>query len=42
MSFVRRSGGMGATSLAIETAFELSRTRRGQPRHRVCLVDLDF
>jgi pilus assembly protein CpaE len=42
LSFVRRSGGMGATSLAIETAYELSRARRGQPRRRVCLVDLDF
>ena len=42
LSFVRRSGGMGATSLAIETAYELSRTRRGQPKRRVCLIDLDF
>lgn len=42
LSFVRRSGGMGATSLAIETAYELSRARRGQPRRRACLVDLDF
>lgn len=42
LSFVRRSGGMGATSLAIETAYELSRARRGQPRRRVCLIDLDF
>jgi pilus assembly protein CpaE len=41
-SFVRRSGGMGATSLAIETAYELSRPRRGQPKRRVCLIDLDF
>ncbi len=41
-SFVRRSGGMGATSLAIAAAFELARGRRGQPRRRVCLVDLDF
>lgn len=41
-SFVRRSGGMGATSLAIQTAYELARGRRGQPRRRVCLVDLDF
>jgi pilus assembly protein CpaE len=41
-SFVRRSGGMGATSLAIGSAFELARTRRGQPKRRVCLVDLDF
>jgi pilus assembly protein CpaE len=42
LSFVRRSGGMGATSLAIETAYELSRGRRSQPRRRVCLIDLDF
>ncbi len=42
LSFVRRSGGMGATSLAIESAYELSRVRRGQPRRRVCLIDLDF
>jgi len=42
LSFVRRSGGMGATSLAIETTYELSRARRGQPRRRVCLIDLDF
>jgi pilus assembly protein CpaE len=42
LSFVRRSGGMGATSLAIETAYELSRARRGRPKRRVCLIDLDF
>lgn len=42
LSFVRRSGGMGATSLAIEAAFELARPRRGAPKRRVCLVDLDF
>ena len=42
LSFVHRSGGMGATSLAIETAFELCNTRRGQAKRRVCLVDLDF
>jgi pilus assembly protein CpaE len=41
-SFVRRSGGMGATSLAIQAAFELARARRGQPKRRVCLIDLDF
>jgi len=41
-SFVRRSGGMGATSLAIQAAFDLARTRRGQPRRDVCLIDLDF
>jgi pilus assembly protein CpaE len=33
---------MGATSLAIQTAFELARARRGQPKRRVCLIDLDF
>jgi len=42
LSFVHRSGGMGATSLAIQTAFELARARRGQPKRRVCFVDLDF
>lgn len=42
LSFVHCSGGMGATSLAIQTAFELARTRRGQPKRRVCLIDLDF
>ncbi|HWA46653.1 MAG TPA: hypothetical protein VG742_00190 [Dongiaceae bacterium] len=42
LSFVHRSGGMGATSLAIQTAFELARTRRGQPKRRICLIDLDF
>jgi pilus assembly protein CpaE len=42
LSFVRRSGGMGATSLAIQTAFDLTRQRRGQPKRRVCLIDLDF
>jgi pilus assembly protein CpaE len=42
LSFVRRSGGMGATSLAIEAAFELARPQRGAPKRRVCLVDLDF
>jgi pilus assembly protein CpaE len=41
-SFVHRSGGMGATSLAIQAAYELARTRRGQMKRRVCLVDLDF
>ncbi|MGH6892693.1 MAG: AAA family ATPase [Dongiaceae bacterium] len=41
-SFVRRSGGMGATSLAIQAAFELARNRRGQTRRKICLVDLDF
>jgi pilus assembly protein CpaE len=41
-SFVRRSGGMGATSLAIQAAYELARGRRGQPKRRVALVDLDF
>jgi pilus assembly protein CpaE len=41
-SFVRRSGGMGATSLAIQSAFEIARGRRGQPKRRVCLIDLDF
>lgn len=42
VTFVRRSGGMGATSLAIQTAYELARGRRGRPKRRVCLVDLDF
>jgi pilus assembly protein CpaE len=42
LSFVRRSGGMGATSLAIQTAFDLTKQRRGQPKRRVCLIDLDF
>ncbi|HEX6119804.1 MAG TPA: hypothetical protein VFZ03_10185, partial [Dongiaceae bacterium] len=42
LSFVRRSGGMGATSLAIQSAFEIARGRRGQPKRRVCLIDLDF
>jgi pilus assembly protein CpaE len=42
LSFVRRSGGMGATSLAIQTAYDLARGRRGRPKRRVCLVDLDF
>lgn len=42
LSFVRRSGGMGATSLAIQAAFELTRQRRGQAKRRVCLIDLDF
>jgi pilus assembly protein CpaE len=42
LSFVRRSGGMGATSLAIETAFSLTRAKRGQLKRKVCLVDLDF
>lgn len=42
LSFVHRSGGMGATSLAIQTAFELARVRRGQPKRRICLIDLDF
>lgn len=42
LSFVHCSGGMGATSLAIQTAFELARARRGQPKRRVCLIDLDF
>jgi len=42
LSFVHRSGGMGATSLAIQTAFELARARRGQSKRRVCLIDLDF
>src|SRR6185503_14654888 len=41
-SFVRRSGGMGATSLAIQAAYELARSPKGQPKRRVCLVDLDF
>jgi pilus assembly protein CpaE len=41
-SFVRRSGGMGATSLAIQAAFELAAARRGQSKRRVCLIDLDF
>jgi pilus assembly protein CpaE len=41
-SFVRRSGGMGATSLAIQAAYDLARGRRGQPKKHVCLVDLDF
>ncbi|HET6618390.1 MAG TPA: hypothetical protein VFG64_00525 [Dongiaceae bacterium] len=42
LSFVRRSGGMGATSLAIQSAFEIARGRRGQPKRRACLIDLDF
>ena len=41
-SFVRRSGGMGATSLAIQAAYELARSQKGQSKRRVCLVDLDF
>lgn len=41
-SFVRRSGGMGATSLAIQTAYELTRSRKGQSKRQVCLIDLDF
>lgn len=42
LTFVRRSGGMGATSLAIEAAFELAKPRRGHGKRRVCLIDLDF
>lgn len=40
-SFIKPSGGMGATSLAIQTAFELSTRRQQLSDPRVCLVDLD-
>ena len=41
-SLVRRSGGMGGTFLAIQTALSLlGRNRKGSKAH-VCLVDLNF
>jgi pilus assembly protein CpaE len=42
LTFLRRTGGMGATSLAIQSAFELCRGSKGQAKPRICLVDLDF
>ena len=40
-SFIKASGGMGATSLADNTASALSQLRRTQ-RASVCLIDLDL
>ncbi len=42
MTFVRRTGGMGATSLAIQSAIELSKPSKGGGQPKTCLVDLDF
>ena len=41
-SLVRRSGGMGGTFLAIQTALALLRRPSRTEKPRVCLVDLDF
>jgi pilus assembly protein CpaE len=40
LTFMRASGGMGATTLAINTAHVLTQTTGGDAR-RVCLLDLD-
>jgi pilus assembly protein CpaE len=45
ISFIRPSGGVGATSLAIQTAYELANPAgrmTKEERPSVCLVDLDF
>jgi pilus assembly protein CpaE len=42
ISVVHRSGGMGATFIAIQLALELRGRARKETRPRVCLVDLDL
>jgi len=42
LSFIRPSGGLGATSLAIQTAYELANPANKKDKASVCLVDLDF
>jgi pilus assembly protein CpaE len=41
-SFIRPSGGLGTTSLAIQTAWELANSGGKKQKPSVCLVDLDF
>jgi pilus assembly protein CpaE len=41
VSFVPSAGGVGSTTLAIETAVQLAR-RKGGKDEKVCLIDLDF
>ena len=41
-SFVKAVGGVGSTTLAIQTAFELAKRGKGLSKKRVCLVDLDM
>jgi pilus assembly protein CpaE len=43
VSFVPSAGGVGTTTLAIETAIQLNKAKAKQAKQRkVCLVDLDF
>jgi len=42
LSFIRPSGGLGATTLAIQTAYELANPGGKEKRPSVLLVDLDF
>jgi pilus assembly protein CpaE len=41
VSFVPSAGGVGTTTLAVETAIQLNKAKPTKPR-KVCLVDLDF
>lgn len=41
-SFIKAVGGVGSTTLAIQTAFELAKKGKGLSKKRVCLVDLDM
>ena len=41
-SFIKAVGGVGSTTLAIQTAFELAKRGKGLSKKRVCLVDLDM
>ena len=41
-TFIKPAGGMGSTTLAIQTAFDLAHRGKGQSQPRVCLVDLDL
>lgn len=41
-SFIRPSGGLGATSTAIQVAWELAHSGTKKEKPSVCLVDLDF
>lgn len=41
-TFLRASGGVGATTLAVHTACALSQRKRKEPPRKVCLIDLDL
>jgi pilus assembly protein CpaE len=42
LTFLRASGGAGATTLAVETAAQIAASHKGAERPSVCLLDFDF